>query len=128
MQPVLAVSETNMRVGRLTLRAIDQRTAGAPSRGLGNVGRLDVIRTKNVEDALPRDDQVIRDDPPVAPPPHCLRAHDRAPPFLSQGAQPGEAGLEGLAQRVIGIIVKALILPESFYGRRKLLDFRLHDA
>src|SRR5262249_60551332 len=88
----------------------------------------DLPRTNTAHDAPPRADKVPRDDPPVAPPPHRLRAHDRAPPFLSQNAQPGEPGLEGLAQRVISVIVKALILPERIYGRRNLLRFRPQAA
>jgi len=37
------------------------------------------------------DDKIIRDDPTMAPPPHCLRAHHGAAPQAAQIAKPREA-------------------------------------
>lgn len=41
---------------------------------------------------LATDDEIVRDDPTMAPPPHCLRAHHGAAPHAAQIAEPGEAG------------------------------------
>src|SRR5262249_3853392 len=94
------------------LPRIAQRAVSAPMRCIAHSRLLDAIRAENVEYGLPRREQIIRNDAAMASPPHCLGAHDRAAPFVSQGAQSDEARFEGRAQRIIGVIMKAFVLPE----------------
>jgi len=76
----------------------------------------------------PGDEQVVRDDPAVAPPPHCLRAHYGAAPDAAQFAQPGEAGTKTGAHRIVGVVVKALVLPEGVDVGRNILRTRAEAA
>src|SRR5262249_39169134 len=105
------------KISALILRRVDERAIRAQSRRLRHARRLDAVGAENVKDRFLLGDQIIRDNAPVASPPHRLGAHDRAAPFLSQPAQPVEAVPEGRRERVVGIIVKALILPERVEAR-----------
>src|SRR5262249_36242571 len=99
---------------------VDDRTIRADLSCLSHASRLDAIRTENVKYRLTRCQQIIRNDAAMASPPHRLGAHDRAAPFVSQGAQPDEARFEGRAQRIIGVIMKAFVLPERVELRRNV--------
>src|SRR5262249_785346 len=51
-----------------------------------------------------------------------------AAPFMSQRAQPREPAMERWGQRVVGIVVKALVLPERVHVRRNVLRSRAQAA
>src|SRR6476659_2142142 len=99
-------------ISALLLHPVDERAVRPSSRCLRHARRLDTVRAENVKHCLPLGAQIISNNETVASPPHRLGAHDRAAPFLSQRAQPIEAVPELRAQRVVGIILKALVLPE----------------
>src|SRR5437879_5809325 len=96
---------------------IDERAVRPTLGGRREMGASHVVHPEDVEDRLSFADQVIRDDAPMAPPPEGLGAHDRAAPFPAQLAQLDETSAELLAHGVVGIVVKALIRPESIHGR-----------
>lgn len=56
---------------------------------------------------------MIGDYPPVTPPPHGLGAHQRQPPSAHKLVQLREGVGELLAQRVVGVVVEAPVLPPS---------------
>jgi hypothetical protein len=62
---------------------IHQRTISAGLGCFGHARGLHAVGAKNVEHGLPRRDQVIRNDAPVAAPPHCFGAHDGTTPLVS---------------------------------------------
>src|SRR6266704_1325071 len=86
--------------------------------GRREMGSRHVVRPENMEDGLPRADQVLGDEAPMAPPPQGFRAHDRASLRTAQLAQHDEAGMELVAHGVVGVVVKALVRPEGVHGRR----------
>src|SRR5262245_52164000 len=47
---------------------------------------------------------------------------------MSQRTQPRESAMERLGQRVVGIVVKALVLPERVHVRRYVLRLRAQAA
>src|SRR4029453_9963029 len=57
---------------------------------------------ENVEHSLPCRDQVVRNDAPVAAPPHGFGAHDGATPFVSQCAQARQRASERWGERLVG--------------------------
>ena len=69
---------------------------------------------------LATDDEVVRNDPTMAPPPHCLRTHHGAAPHAAQIAEPDEAGAKTAAHRIVGVVVKTLILLEGIDVRRNI--------
>src|SRR6187401_916778 len=73
----------------------------------------DSIGPENVKYPLAGDEEIVRDDPAVAAPPHCLRAHHGAAPEMAKFAQPCQARLKNVAHRIVGVIVKTLIFPET---------------
>src|ERR1700692_2243707 len=76
--------------------------------------------SKHMKDGLACRQEIVTDDPPVAPPAHCLRAHDGATPVAREFAQVRETGAKALARRVVGIIMKALVLPVGVDIRRDI--------
>src|SRR4051812_37573676 len=74
-----------------------------------------------MEYGLARRDQIVCDDTAVAPPPHPPTAHDGAPMLLTQRAKACETGMKRFSQAVVGIIVKALILPKRIYAWRNFM-------
>ena len=74
---------------------------------------FDVPETKDVEDLLTRGEEIVRDDAAMASPPDCLGAHDRGGRRMTKPAQFFEARAEFLAHGVVGIVVKARVLPEG---------------
>src|SRR3569623_847847 len=89
--------------------------------------RLDLPRTQDVKDLFALREQIIGDDAAVASPPHRFRAHDGAAPLFTDFQKPHEAFMESLAQRVVGVIVKALVLPEPVDLRLDIV-FRAQTA
>src|SRR5688572_24514399 len=57
------------------------------------------------------DPQVVGDDAAMATPPHRFGAHDRAAPLGSESHQLAERLLELLRQRIVRIIMEALVVP-----------------
>jgi hypothetical protein len=76
---------------------------------------LDSTWAKNVKDSFATRDQIIRDNASMAPPPNRLCAHDSANRYLPHRAKFRERSSELLAQRVVSVVVKALVLPESIH-------------
>src|SRR5262249_42674878 len=109
-------------------RAISQRTVRPRFCCIGHPRRLDAILAENVEHGLAGGDQIVRNDAPVTSPPHRLRAHDRAAPFMPERAQPREPTMERWGQRVVGIVVKALVLPECIHVGWNVLRPRAQAA
>src|SRR5690242_6492200 len=58
-------------------------------------------------------EQVIGDDPPMAAPPHGFGAHDRAPLASSERQQSLHPLAKAVGQRVVGVVVKALVAPQA---------------
>jgi hypothetical protein len=79
-------------------------------------GSRDVIWPENVKDSLAGGDPIIWNDPPVTPPPLRLCAHDGAPLGMTEFTQFLQRGVKVLAHRVVGVIVKTLVLPERIRG------------
>src|SRR5258708_12581068 len=99
---------------------IDQTSMRARPRGARPIGRLDMAWAKNVEHRLAGGDQVIRDDAPVAPPPHGFCAHHGAAPLLSEVPQCRQPAPKAFAHCVVGVIVEALVLPEGVDISRRI--------
>ena len=78
-----------------------------------------------MEYGLTRREQIVCNDTAVAPPPDRLGAHDGASLLLTERAKARETGMKGFGQAVVGIIMKALILPKRIYPWR---DFVLLSA
>ena len=74
-----------------------------------------------MEYGLARRDQIVCDDTAVAPPPDRLGAHDGAPLLLTQRAKARETGMKRFGQAVVGVVVKALILPKRIYAWRNFM-------
>src|SRR3984885_13814684 len=81
----------------------------------------DLARRKNMKHLITTDDKIIRDYPAMTPPPHCLRAHHGTAPQAAQIAKPREARAKTAAHRIIGVVVKTLILPEGIDLWRNIL-------
>src|SRR6478735_9233420 len=65
-------------------------------------------------------EQVVGDDPPVAPPPHRFGAHYGAALGCAQPAQMIKRATEALAHGIVGIVVKTLVRPKRVHLRRYL--------
>src|SRR6185312_8479875 len=70
-------------------------------------------RSENVKHAFAGRQQVVGDDPPVTAPPHRLRAYERAAARVREFAKMREAIAIFVAQGIVGIVVKTVILPEA---------------
>ena len=68
---------------------IDQRPIWLQACRVSHARRLDAVRGKDVKDILSSREQIVRNDAPVASPPHRFRAHDCATPRVSCLAQLG---------------------------------------
>src|SRR5690349_9847293 len=108
----LSGSEGRPRSRSLQKRRVGHAFAFGP-RAVVHVRRLDMAGPEDVEHALAGREQVVRDDAAVAAPPDGLRAHDGAALCMPDLEQAGEAMAEALAQRVVGVIMKARVLPEA---------------
>ena len=63
---------------------VGQRSTGTRSRSAGLFGFLNLTRAENVKYGLALGNEVVRDDPPVAPPPQGFRAHKGTAPRASE--------------------------------------------
>ena len=97
---------SNTRIGR----RVDQ-TPVALSCRWGSSRLLDPAAAHQVEDIASAKQQVIGDDPSVAAPPHRFGAHDRRGPFGGHPVELVETIAERSRQRIVRIIVEALVLP-----------------
>ena len=64
--------------------------------------------------------QVVSDDTPMASPPYRLRTHDRTALVAAKLAKPGEPCTKLTTHCIVGVIVKALILPKRIDARRHI--------
>jgi hypothetical protein len=87
-------------------------TVGLQSRRSGHVRFVHVARPENVKHALAGRDEVVGDDPSVTAPPNSFRAHDSAAPRVPELAQMQEPITKMIAQGVVGIVVKTVVVPE----------------
>ena len=67
--------------------------------------------------------EVIRDEPPMAAPPDCFPTHDCAPTLTAQFGQAREADAKLVGQRVVRVIVEALVGPEAIDFGGTVFDF-----
>ena len=74
----------------------------------GALRRLHMPRAKDVEDGFAGCNEIIRDDAPMASPPHGFGAHDGAAPGVTEFPQFGQSASEGVAHCVVSVMVKAL--------------------
>jgi len=74
--------------------------------------------TQDVEHTLMRGQQIIGDDSPMASPPYGFGAHDGTGGRMTKFLQPRQCVSECLAEGVIRVIVKTLILPKRVDVRR----------
>jgi hypothetical protein len=74
---------------------------------------FEVISPQNVKHLISSGEQIVRDDSAMASPPNSLCARYGASLGMSQFSQSRQSGLELLAHRVIGEIVKASDLPKG---------------
>src|SRR5690349_12820111 len=75
-------------------------------------------RAKDVEHGFASSDEIVRNDAPMASPPHGFGAHDGAAPGVAKFSQFGEPASEGVAHGVVSVMVKALVRPKSVDCRR----------
>jgi len=95
------------------LRRIDQDTIAAAFRRRCEVCFVDTTSAEDMKNSFSINKQIISDNPAVAPPPEGLRTHDGASLTMTELAQLPESRLKFTAHRVVCIIVKTLVLPES---------------
>ena len=102
-----------MRRPRARSRRIGQRPIRLRRGSLRQARWDDGVPPENMKHPRVGNQQVARDDPAMAPPPHRLRTRHSAASNAAQFAKPGEAGAKTSAHRIVGVVVKALVLPES---------------
>jgi len=66
-----------------------------------------------MENDLPAGDKIIGDYAAVASPPHSFGTHDCAAPFTPLIDQQLEASMKLRRERIVGIVMKALVRPET---------------
>jgi len=76
-----------------------------------------LIPIDDMDDLHPTGDEVVRDDPPVAPPPVPLGAHARRPAGPREADKLLQASSEILGEGVVGVVPEALA-PPGPVGRR----------
>jgi len=76
---------------------------------------LHTVRTKNVKHYIACGDEVIRDNPPVAAPPHCFGAHNDTMLRATEFAKLSKTVAEALAHRVVGIVMKTIVCPKCIH-------------
>ena len=101
-------------------RRIGQNAAVILADALGYHGFLNLPWPHNVEHALSRRQQIVGNDPAMAAPPEALCTHDGARASARERLQAIEPTPERLARRVVGIVVKTLVLPKRIGGGRYL--------
>src|SRR5690606_36681484 len=94
-------------------RRIDERAARLRPRRGGEMRRLDMVGPEDMQHRLASGEQVVGDDAAVAAPPHRLGAHHRARRGVAEFAQMREPALKVGAERVVGVMMEARMLPEA---------------
>ena len=95
---------------------------GLRPRGLVSGRGLNMSMTENVKYDLAGRQQVVGDDPSMAPPPQRFRACDGATPCTPDFAQVIKTCAKAVAHRVVGVIVEAFVLPERIdVGRQSAI-------
>jgi hypothetical protein len=82
------------------------------SRSGRQLRRHDLVSCQDMKNSLPAGEQIIRNYAPMASPPDRFRAHDSALSRMTEFSQLGKTTVKGVSHGVVGIIVKALVLPE----------------
>ena len=103
------------RRGSLKISRIGQGSARPRPCSVRYMRRLNAVVTENMEHRLAIEDQIIRYDPTMAPPPYRLCAHNRAPRSVTKIAKRIQSKMKALAQGIIGIVMKALVLPKGIH-------------
>src|SRR5690625_6971086 len=75
--------------------------------------RLNAVFAHQVENLMARRQQIVADNAPVAAPPHRFRAHDGAGSFPAGGNQLLKRLPKSPAQRIVGVVMKAAVLPPA---------------
>ena len=76
------------------------------------LGRRNLSWGRYVKDCLTGDQQIIRDYSSMTPPPHRLGAHYGAALLSTQPSKPSQTFVKGVSHGVVGVVMKALILPK----------------
>src|SRR5690606_12985784 len=76
-------------------------------------GGVDAAGAHDVPDILAPGQQVVGDDAAVAAPPNRFGAHDGAAPLVSDGYQLVQPLAKLIAHCIVGVVVKAVVLPET---------------
>src|SRR5215472_7936044 len=74
-----------------------------------------------MEYGLAGGEQIIGNDPTMAAPPQRLCTHDRAALPAPGRGQEREAVAEGLTHGIVGIIMKAVVVPKCIDARRHVV-------
>src|SRR5438045_457062 len=93
----------NSRYCRINDLAVLQPGCGCELR------RLDAVGPQQVKDRSAAGQQIIRDDSPMAAPPYGLGAHDCAAALNADLQQLGQRGGKLVRERIVSIVVEALI-------------------
>ena len=75
--------------------------------------RFSTIASHQVKHGPAFGQQVVRDDSPVTSPPHSFGAHYRTSSRRADCEQFGETGRKLIRQRIIGVVVETLVVPEG---------------
>ena len=102
------------------LGRVDQRVVRPGGRAVCHSGGMDLARPENVDHQLSGRDQIVGNDPAMTSPPECLSAHDCTRFFITQFAQFAYPRFELIAQRIVRVVVKALVLPIGIEARRNV--------
>jgi hypothetical protein len=92
---------------------IDDRPARLNDSAGSKVSGLQAALPHDMENGLPAADKIISDYAAVASPPDGFRTHDCAAPFMPFIEEDLEASTKLRRERIIGIVMKALVRPEA---------------
>src|SRR5690606_27269473 len=98
--------------GPTTLRRIPYFFILPHHRAARQLGGVNMPFAHDVEDLHPTRKQVIRDDAAMTAPPHGFGAHAHATLLATALTQRGQALVKIRRQCVIGVVVKAIVVPE----------------
>ena len=90
---------------------IGQTSRGASCR-CRKLRQRNLSGARYVKDCLAGGQQIIRDYSSMAPPPNRFGAHNGAALLSTQLSKPSQTFVKGVSQGVVGIVMKALILPK----------------
>ena len=105
--PKLGITHPRSMRGR-----IDDRPARLNDSAGSKASGLQAALPHDMENSLPPGDKIISDYTAVASPPRGFRTHDCAAPFTPLIEQEPEASTKLHRERIVGIVMKALVRPE----------------